>query len=218
MVSIDFFVFNIIFVFFFSVHFHFFAASLLSISTLCWYRNTNDIVATTGATIYAESERVRSTIAFESIRYGEIFTNETLDIYGIDLPEGIFKQHFFLTKIVAPLLLSAIEYSICHGWIYAIIPFPFPFIIYIRDFVIGLTFNYLVMQDAPIHVFIHGGYWQELDKTISAYIVRPLVENGIKVIVLDYDLCPRITLAQLVDQIQRAGEFIINYATKLGSK
>lgn len=83
---------------------------------------------------------------------------------------------------------------------------------------IGLAFNCLVIQDAPLHVFIHGGYWQELDKTISAYIVRPLVENGIKVIVLDYDLCPRITLAQLVDQIQRAGEFIINYATKLGSK
>lgn len=52
-----------------------------------------------GCTIYAESERVRSTIAFESIRYGEIFTNETLDIYGIDLPEGIFKQHFLQNSL-----------------------------------------------------------------------------------------------------------------------
>lgn len=76
----------------------------------------------------------------------------------------------------------------------------------------------LLLPDAPIHVFIHGGYWQELDKTISAYIVRPLVENGIKVIVVDYDLCPGITLSQLVEQVQRAGRFIVEYATKLGSK
>lgn len=90
----------------------------------------------------------------------------------------------------------------------------FIFLLYIgehNDFDINVS-------DAPIHVFIHGGYWQELDKTVSAYTVRPLVQHGIKVIVLDYDLCPHITLAQLVDQIQRAGEFIVNYASQLGSK
>lgn len=44
-----------------------------------------------------ESERVRKTIPFETVQYGETFTNETFDIYGIDLPKGI--DFFFFTKL-----------------------------------------------------------------------------------------------------------------------
>lgn len=39
---------------------------------------------------FAESERVRKAIPFEEVQYGQTFTNETFDIYGIDLPKGIF--------------------------------------------------------------------------------------------------------------------------------
>lgn len=39
-------------------------------------------------------------------------------------------------------------------------------------------------------VYIHGGYWQELNKDISAYCVQPLVTAGIRVIIPDYDLSP----------------------------
>lgn len=39
-------------------------------------------------------------------------------------------------------------------------------------------------------VFIHGGYWQELNKDISAYCVEPLVNVGIRVVVPGYDLAP----------------------------
>lgn len=76
----------------------------------------------------------------------------------------------------------------------------------------------ICVPDAPIFVYIHGGYWQELDKTISAYPVEPLYKAGHKVIVLDYELCPRITLEQLVDQVQRAGIFIVNYAKSMGTR
>lgn len=38
---------------------------------------------------FAETERVKQTIPFEEVKYGETFTNETYDIYGIDLPKGI---------------------------------------------------------------------------------------------------------------------------------
>lgn len=37
----------------------------------------------------AESERVRKAIPFEEVQYGQTFTNETFDIYGIDLAKGI---------------------------------------------------------------------------------------------------------------------------------
>ncbi|XP_062553004.1 kynurenine formamidase [Armigeres subalbatus] len=67
-------------------------------------------------------------------------------------------------------------------------------------------------RDAPLFVYIHGGYWQMLSKTDSGYCAEPLVAKGYRVIVLDYELCPNITLEELVSQIKRAGEYILNYA------
>ncbi|XP_055639575.1 kynurenine formamidase [Toxorhynchites rutilus septentrionalis] len=68
--------------------------------------------------------------------------------------------------------------------------------------------------DAPLFVYIHGGYWQMLYKTDSAYCVKPLVERGYRVIILGYDLCPKINLEQLVAQIKSAGVYILNYAAE----
>lgn len=70
-----------------------------------------------------------------------------------------------------------------------------------------IQFGSFLFLDAPIFIYIHGGYWQlaNIDKTNSAYVVEPLYKAGHKVIVLDYDICPNITLEQLVDQVQRAG-------------
>lgn len=39
-------------------------------------------------------------------------------------------------------------------------------------------------------IYIHGGYWQDLHKDISAYCVEPLVNAGIRVIIPGYDLAP----------------------------
>lgn len=49
-------------------------------------------------------------------------------------------------------------------------------------------------------------------------MVQPFIDAGHKVIVLDYDLCPNVTLEQLVEQVQRAGVFIANFAASLKSK
>lgn len=70
----------------------------------------------------------------------------------------------------------------------------------------------MTSPDAPIFVYIHGGYWQKLTKNISAYCVDPLVTAGIKVIVLEYDLCPTVTLSELVEQVTRFGEFILKHS------
>lgn len=42
--------------------------------------------------------------------------------------------------------------------------------------------------------------------------MRQLVPAGIRVIVVEYELCPRITLAEIVKQIQRAAKYIIDMA------
>lgn len=68
--------------------------------------------------------------------------------------------------------------------------------------------------DSPLFVFVHGGYWQEMDKWDSAYVVSPLVTKGIRVIVIDYDLCPSVTLEQLVVQVHRSFQWISEYIAK----
>lgn len=53
-------------------------------------------------------------------------------------------------------------------------------------------------------VFVHGGYWRSLDKAGQAFIVPPFVERGYAVAMVNYDLCPDVTIATIVDQVRRA--------------
>ncbi|XP_008184915.1 kynurenine formamidase [Acyrthosiphon pisum] len=60
----------------------------------------------------------------------------------------------------------------------------------------------LISSDCTF-VYIHGGYWQELNKDISAYCVEPLVNAGIRVVVPGYDLAPKVTLFNIVEEIHQ---------------
>lgn len=58
--------------------------------------------------------------------------------------------------------------------------------------------------DAPVLLFIHGGYWRALSKADSAFMAPALTAAGACVAVLDYDLAPAATLDHIVDQCRRA--------------
>lgn len=57
---------------------------------------------------------------------------------------------------------------------------------------------------APFHLFIHGGYWQALDKADSSFVAEALVEAGVTVAVVNYALCPTVTIDAIVGQMRRA--------------
>jgi arylformamidase len=57
---------------------------------------------------------------------------------------------------------------------------------------------------APILVFIHGGYWRRLDKDDHSFIAEVLVAAGAAVAVLNYDLCPSVTIDVIVEQCRQA--------------
>mgnify|MGYP002858555623 CR=1 FL=1 len=59
-------------------------------------------------------------------------------------------------------------------------------------------------KESPVHIFIHGGYWRSLDKSIYSHIARPMVAAGATVILPNYDLCPNVRITNIVEQIQRA--------------
>ena len=46
----------------------------------------------------------------------------------------------------------------------------------------------------PVHLFFHGGYWRAQDKKNFAFLAPWLVERGVLVAVMNYDLCPAVTL------------------------
>ena len=59
-------------------------------------------------------------------------------------------------------------------------------------------------SDGPLVVFIHGGYWQALDGSSFSHCARGLNAHGIAVAVPSYDLCPAVTVADIIDQMRMA--------------
>ncbi|KAK2584021.1 hypothetical protein KPH14_006477 [Odynerus spinipes] len=73
-------------------------------------------------------------------------------------------------------------------------------------------------NDAPVFIFIHGGYWQELNKDFGGFPVPVLVANKIKVIAVGYDLCPQVKLRDIVNQIKLAIEKILSSVLDSGCR
>ena len=53
-------------------------------------------------------------------------------------------------------------------------------------------------------VFLHGGYWRALDKSDFSFVAPPFVARGYAVAVVNYDLCPDVSIATIVDECRRA--------------
>ncbi|KAL7301662.1 hypothetical protein TKK_0005665 [Trichogramma kaykai] len=73
-------------------------------------------------------------------------------------------------------------------------------------------------KDAPLMVFLHGGYWKESSKDVSGYAVPSFVAQGIRVIVAGYDLCPDVTLTEIVRQVKVLASKVLEQAHSWGSK
>ncbi len=61
---------------------------------------------------------------------------------------------------------------------------------------------------APLALFIHGGYWRSLDPSWFSNMARGLNGQGIAVAVAGYDLCPIVTIADIIEQMRRACLFL----------
>jgi arylformamidase len=68
---------------------------------------------------------------------------------------------------------------------------------------------------APILMFIHGGYWRRLDKADHSFIAETPVANGAAVAVLNYDLCPTVTIDTIVAECRAATAWLYRNARKL---
>lgn len=62
--------------------------------------------------------------------------------------------------------------------------------------------------DAPLALFIHGGYWKALDRGFASHCARGMNGQGLAVAVPSYDLCPTVPLGTIVEQMRAACRFL----------
>jgi arylformamidase len=60
----------------------------------------------------------------------------------------------------------------------------------------------------PLALFVHGGYWRSLDASTFSHMAAGLNSRGIAVAVAGYDLCPQVTIGQIINQIRTACLFL----------
>ncbi len=69
---------------------------------------------------------------------------------------------------------------------------------------------------APVLVYIHGGYWRGGDKKDNCHFVEPFVRAGATVVLLEYDLCPSVTVAEIVRQMRSAIAWVYGHISEYG--
>jgi len=65
---------------------------------------------------------------------------------------------------------------------------------------------------APLHVFIHGGYWQELSHKESAVMAMSLAQKGVACAVIDYTIAPEGNLPAMVRECRDAIDWLYDHA------
>jgi arylformamidase len=59
-------------------------------------------------------------------------------------------------------------------------------------------------DDGPVVVFIHGGYWQALDGSFFSHLACGLNAHGVSVAIPGYDLCPAVTVNEIILEMRMA--------------
>ena len=70
--------------------------------------------------------------------------------------------------------------------------------------------------DGSCMMFIHGGYWRALDKKDFSFLAPAWVDAGVSLAVVNYDLCPRVSMEEIVRQMLRASRWLWINAAQYG--
>ncbi|QET05063.1 alpha/beta hydrolase [Cupriavidus pauculus] len=79
-----------------------------------------------------------------------------------------------------------------------------------------LDFFPAASRGRPVLVFIHGGYWQSLDKSDFSHVAAPYLKHDINVAVVNYRLAPDVGMADIVRDNRDAVAWLHRNADELG--
>lgn len=69
--------------------------------------------------------------------------------------------------------------------------------------------------EVPLVIYLHGGYWQFLSKEESGFMAVPLVDKGVVVVAVGYDIAPKGTMDVMVSQVRRSVVSIVQQYSHL---
>jgi len=69
--------------------------------------------------------------------------------------------------------------------------------------------------EGDLVVFIHGGYWQALDGSFFSHLAAGLNAHGVSVAIPSYDLCPRVSVDDIIRQMRTAARELARLGRRL---
>lgn len=82
---------------------------------------------------------------------------------------------------------------------------------------LDLVFPDAPKAGAPLHMFVHGGYWRSGSKNDHTLVAAPVIAAGGIAAIVGYDLMPGTRLAAIVAQIRQACQFLAHLAPEIGA-
>jgi arylformamidase len=71
-------------------------------------------------------------------------------------------------------------------------------------------------KSRAVLVFIHGGYWQLMDKKDFAFLANSFVNAGITLVLVNYNLAPAVTLDKIVSEVRAACAWVWHNIERYG--
>lgn len=68
---------------------------------------------------------------------------------------------------------------------------------------------------APVLIYLHGGYWRLLSKDDSSFMAPALCAAGMTVVAVNYSLAPGASLSHIVDQTRRAVTWVQRHSAQI---
>lgn len=71
-------------------------------------------------------------------------------------------------------------------------------------------------KGAPTMVFIHGGYWQMMDRADFRFIAKAFVPHDINTVIIGYPLAPAVSIAGIIQSVRKALTWIHHHLKEYG--
>lgn len=81
---------------------------------------------------------------------------------------------------------------------------------------LDLFFPANLRAPAPVHLFVHGGYWRMFGKSDFSFVAETVTAAGAIAAVMDYSLMPGVRMETIVQQVHSAVAWLSQHAASFG--
>jgi arylformamidase len=81
---------------------------------------------------------------------------------------------------------------------------------------LDLFFPADLKSPAPVHLFVHGGYWRMFAKSDFSFIADTVTSTNSIAAVMDYSLMPKVRMETIVSQVGLAFDWLVRHAASFG--